>query len=180
MEASSIIVNCEQNSSWLYMLIWGCVLPVFVAYVASAAYALERRRSDSSAIYAALIEMRALTMLALDRLAGEKTDVRKVREMALGLVSRVRLEMLNRPEEVQKEMHDILDDFIKNAEVAEGKKQDSTETIIERMTSAERRLFNLLRQLTVFEALRQAWINPGVTVSFESLVEKFIKSKNGN
>lgn len=178
MDPNSIIVNCGPSSSWIYTLIWGAVLPLFIAYVAAAAYAFQRRRSDIAATHEALREMRTLTMFALERVSGEKPDIRIIRETAISLVSRVRLEMLHRPEDIQKEMHGILEDLLKNADVAKGNTKDTTDTIVERMTSAENRLLHLLRQLTILDALRQAWSNSGIKVPFEPLIERFFKPSN--
>lgn len=155
-------------------------MPLFIAYVAAAAYAFQRRRSDIAAVHEALGEMRVLTMFALERVSGAKPDIRIIRDTVISLVSRVRLEMLHRPEDVQKEIHEILEDLLKNADVAEGKVKDSTDIIIGRMTSAENRLLNLLRQLTVLDALRQAWSNPGIKAPFEPLIARFIRPSNSN
>ena len=180
MDPNSIIVYCESNSSWLYTLIWALILPLFFAYIAGAAYAFQRRRSDIAAANSALAEMRALTFFALDRVSGGNPGAYKVRSTATKLVSLVRLEMLHRPEDIQKEILEILKDILINGDIADGKIQDSKENIIGRMTTAEDRIISLIRNLTIFEAFRQAWKNPGVINSFGPLIERFMKQSISN
>lgn len=170
-----MIVNCTQNSFWLYNLIWSVLLPLFVAYVASAAYAFQRRKSDIEAVHKAMREMRAITMLALDRLAGLNVDLPAVRENALELISRVRLELLHRPSNVQRIIHGVLEEFLKNAEIADGRTTGTPKDVLARQANAETQLIELVRQLTIVEALRQAWSNPGIRVSFDALIEKVSK-----
>lgn len=173
MDPSSIIVQCDQGSSWVYKIIWGALVPLFLCYVAAAAYTFQRRRSDIETINAAIKDMRALTNLALTRMSGQSVNLETVQESAMALISRVRLEMLHRPEYIQSMIHEALTSFLDNADVADGTKQSTPNEILERQRSAEEQLINLARQLTVIEALRQAWSNPGLKVSFDNLFERF-------
>lgn len=175
MNPSSIVVQCSQESFWLYTLIWGVLLPLFLAYLASAAYAFQRRRSDIEVVHKAMKDMRTLTMLALDRIAGQPVDLLAVRDSAMELISRVRLEVLHRPEFIQKMIHSTLSKFLKNADIADGQIDNETpNTVLQRQATAESELIYLVRQLTVVEALRQAWSNPGIKISFDPLLERFL------
>ena len=174
MDPSSIIVQCEDKSSFLFTLIWGAAIPLFVAYVGSAAYTFQRRRADMSTILEALKDIRALTRLALDKVSGGQADLEEVRNHALDLVSRARLELLHRPEDIQKQIRVLIEEVLKNADVADGKRQDTPKAILERSHNAENGLINLLRQLTVIEALRQAWSNPGLNVSLDARTDRFV------
>lgn len=173
MEPTTVVCQCEDSSFWLYTLIWGLILPLFLSYMAAAAYAFQRRRADANAIQESIREMSALTMLALDRITHGEVDLHRVRDVAMSLISRVRLESLHRPKYVQEELHRILEAFLKNAEVADGQQIDNPKEILQRQNEAETSLLTLLRQLTIIEALRQAWSNPGIKVSFDVLMEKF-------
>lgn len=178
MEPNNIVLNCYQKSSWLYTLIWGAALPIFLAYLASASYAFQRRRSDIATACDAIKDMRLLTLAALNRVSGGTPDLERVSEITMGLISRVRLEMLHRPECVQKALLEILEEFLKNAEIAAGRAEDTTDNITKRMTSVEDNLLNHLRQFTVFEAVRQAWSNPGIKVSLDPLLERALRFAN--
>lgn len=147
MDPKSIVINCTQNSPWLYTVIWGIALPLFVAYVASAAYAFQRRRSDIEVVHKAMKDMRTLTMFALDRLAGKQVNQQAVRDHAMDLIARVRLEVLHRPQRVQKKIHDVLVDFLQNAEIADGRMTDTPNNVLARQTMAEEQLVNITSQL---------------------------------
>lgn len=175
MDPKSIVINCTQSSSWLYTVIWGIALPLFVAYVASAAYAFQRRRSDIEVVHKAMKDMRTLTMFALDRLAGKQVNPQAVRDHAMDLIARVRLEVLHRPQRVQKRIHDVLVDFLQNAEIADGRMTDTPNNVLARQTMAEEQLVDITSQLTIVEALSQAWSNPGVNVSFTSLFDRYFR-----
>lgn len=171
MEPSAIEIQCE-SSFWLYSLIWGAILPLFFAYLAAAAYAFNRRRGDGESALEALEAMDCITMLALDRMAGAKPDARQVQTLSQSLIRRVRLEAIHRPERVRSELREILEDFLANASIAAGQRDDTFEGITSRMISAENRILSMLRQQTIYEALRQAWTNPGTGIDFDSLYEK--------
>lgn len=175
MDPKSIVVNCTQNSYWLYTLIWGVALPLFVAYVASAAYAFQRRRSDIEVVHKAMKDMRSLTMFALDRLSGNQVDSHSVRDHAMDLIARVRLELLHRPQSVQEIIHGVLVDFLQNADVADGKITDTPNSVLARQSKAEEQLLYLVSQMTIVEALSQAWSNPGIKVSFAPLFDRYFK-----
>lgn len=171
MDPKSIVVNCSQNSYWLL----GVALPLFVALLASAAYAFQRRRADIEVVHKVMKDMRALTMFALDRLSGRQVDLSAVREHAMDLIARVRLELFHRPQAIQKRIYSVLVDFLQNADVADGRVTDTPNNVLARQTKAEEDLINLIGQLTILEALKQAWSNPGISVSFTSLFERYFK-----
>lgn len=177
MEAESLIVHCNDESFWLYSLIWGALLPLFLAYLAAGAYAFHRRRGDIASAQDALSTMQELTLLALDRISGDSVDPRQVQDLSQNLIRRIRLEALHRPEEIQKELREVLEHFLPNAYIADGQKKDTPNNIVNRMNNAEHQIFDMLRRLTVLDALKQAWSNPGMQVSFDSLIERFGASK---
>jgi hypothetical protein len=165
-----------EKASLLFQLVWSVLVPPFLAYVASAAYVLQKRRSDIEIVHKAMKNMRAITMLAIDRLDGQTVNILSVREHALDLISRVRLELLHRPANIQEMILAVLEEFLKNAEIADGRRNEERKAILERHNSAESQLLSLVRQLTVVEALKQALSNPGIKVSFDSILERFSKS----
>lgn len=173
MEAEKILVECSNEGFWLFTLFKGVFLPLFLSYIAGAAYTFQRRRADIATVHEAIKDMQKLTKLALDRVSGSTPDIEKVREVALHLISRVKLEMLHRPEYIQKMIKDILDDFLANADVADGRAESTPKEIIERLNIAENSLIHLVRQLTVIEAIKQAWSNPGINVNFDALLNRY-------
>ncbi len=176
MDANELTLRCT-DSFGLYGLIWGVVLPLFVAYLAAAAYAFHRRRGDLASALEGLDLMQEITMLALDRSAGEEVDLKEVQALAQRLIRRFRLEALHRPKEVQDNLVEIVKEFLVNAHVADGREVATRNEIINRMNSAEENLVHMLGQLTIIESLKQGWANPGVSVSFNQLMQSFSPSK---
>jgi len=180
MDPQNVVVQCGDSSFWLYKFIWGALLPLFVAYIASAAYTFQRRRIDIEVVHKAMKDIRSLTTLALNQIAGLTVDQAQVRESAMELVGRFKLELLHRPAYVQKMILSVVVEVLKNADVAVGKTTDTAEAVFARQHAAEADLINLVRQLTVRVAVAQAWVNPGIVVSFDSLLERFAKFKPKN
>jgi len=164
-----LLVECSHDTFWLYTFFKGVFLPLFLCYIAGAAYAFQRRRADIATVHEAMKDMQALTMLALDSVSGAGQNISKIHEVTMHLISRVKLEMLHRPQYVQEMIKEILDEFLKNADVAAGREESTRIEIIERMNKAENSLIHLVRELTVIEAIKQAWSNPGINVNFDSL-----------
>jgi len=153
----------------------GALLPLFLACVAGAAYAFQKRRADLEAIRLTLEDMRHLTSLALETINGSSTQLGKVREYSMRLITRIRLEMLHRPEYVQQELKKITEKFLEVSEITDGRRQATPEEVFEYLPDAETALIQLLRQLTVLDALRQAWLNPGLHVSLDNLLQRVKK-----
>jgi len=156
METQKILVECTNNGLQNVAFILNIFLPIFLAYLASAAYAFQSRRADIATVYEAIKDMQLLTMLALDRVAGANVSLQEVRKISFNLISRVRLEMLHRPDDVQNEIKAVLEEFLINADIAYGKLQSNPKEIIGRMNEAENNLIQMARQLTVLEAIKQA------------------------
>ncbi|MCC4283914.1 hypothetical protein LL273_09260 [Marinobacter salarius] len=172
MDPETLTVQCSESFG-LYSLIWGAILPLFFAYLAAAAYAFNRRRGDIASALEALDLMQELTLLALDRVSGGKVDARQVQSLAQNLIRRLRMEALHRPRSVQKQVVQVLENFLPNAYVADGQRTDTPNDVLKRMNEAEASLLQMLREQTILEALKQGWSNPGMSVSFDQLTERF-------
>jgi hypothetical protein len=173
MEPEKIIVECSTQGFWLFTLFKTVLFPLFLSYLAAAAYAFQRRRADIATVHEAIKDMHHITRLALAKESGSNPDIENVREVVFHLVSRVKLEMLHRPEYIQKMIEKILGDFLMTADVAIGRTPGNVIEMIDRMTIAENSLIHLVHELTVFEAIKQAWINPGLGVDFDALLNRF-------
>jgi hypothetical protein len=173
MKTDGLTVICATHSTVWYTVIWGLFLPLLLAYLSTAAYAFQRRRGDFASALEGLETMSELTMLALERINGATVDSKNVHRLGSRFVRRIRLESLHRPKAVQEEMHELLEEFLKNADIADGKAAGTGQEIINRTTAVENRIVQMLNEQTIFETLKQAWTNPGIQVSFDRISERF-------
>lgn len=173
MDTQKIIVECTGDGLKTFAVILNILLPIFLAYLASAAYAFQRRRADIAAVYEAIKDMQLLTIFAIDRTTGFDVNLQEVKKVSFNLISRVRLEMLHRPEYIQNDIKIVLENFLLNADIAKGELEGDVQQVIERMNNAENNLIHMARQMTILEAIKQAWSNHGISDEFNSLLSKY-------
>lgn len=144
----------------------GLLMPGVVIFIGIAAYTFQRREYERERVAYALSLVQKLTRYAIDRNNGITVDGLGVSEASMDATSVARVEAVFRDAATRKEILAIAREIDLIVEVADGRRQEDSDSVISRAADCENRLLDLLRGVTVIQVLRDAWRRPGFSKPF--------------